>query len=45
MPTIVTHAIVPLAIAAAAGRGRISPKVALAGAALVKPRGAVRAAR
>ncbi len=33
MPTIFTHAIVPLAIAAAAGRGRISPKLAIAGAA------------
>lgn len=29
-----THAIVPLAIAAAAGRSRISPKIALTGAAL-----------
>ena len=34
MPTIMTHAIVPLAIAAAAGRARISPRVALAGAVL-----------
>lgn len=34
MPTIMTHAIVPLALAAAAGRARISPKLALAGAAL-----------
>ncbi|MBA4046447.1 MAG: hypothetical protein C0471_18835 [Erythrobacter sp.] len=34
MPTIMTHAIVPLAIAVAAGRSRISPKLALAGAAL-----------
>lgn len=33
MPTIMTHAIVPLAIAAAAGRGRISPKLAITGAA------------
>ncbi len=32
MPTIFTHAIVPLAIAAAAGRGVISPKLAIAGA-------------
>ncbi|MBV7258828.1 metal-dependent hydrolase [Erythrobacter crassostreae] len=32
MPTIFTHAIVPLAIAAAAGRGVVSPKVAIAGA-------------
>lgn len=34
MPTIMTHAIVPIAIAAAAGRTRISPKLALAGAVL-----------
>lgn len=34
MPTIMTHAVVPLAIAVAAGRSRISPKLALAGAAL-----------
>jgi inner membrane protein len=34
MPTIMTHAIVPLAIAVAAGRSRISPKLALAGAML-----------
>jgi inner membrane protein len=34
MPTVMTHAIVPLAIAAAAGRGRISPRLAMAGAAL-----------
>jgi inner membrane protein len=34
MPTIMTHAILPLAIAVAAGRSRISPKLALAGAAL-----------
>ena len=34
MPTILTHAIVPLACAAAAGRGVISPNIALAGAAL-----------
>ncbi|MEP3051843.1 MAG: metal-dependent hydrolase [Erythrobacter sp.] len=34
MPTIMTHAIVPLAIAVAAGRGRIPPKLAVAGAAL-----------
>jgi len=34
MPTIMTHAIVPLAIAAAAGRQRIGPRLALAGAAL-----------
>ncbi|MEP2735525.1 MAG: metal-dependent hydrolase [Erythrobacter sp.] len=33
MPTIMTHAIIPLAIAAASGRGRISPKLAVAGAA------------
>lgn len=33
MPTIMTHAIVPLAFAAAAGRRRISPRLALAGAA------------
>ena len=32
MPTIMSHAIVPLALAAAAGRGVISPKVAIAGA-------------
>ena len=32
MPTIFTHAIVPLAIAAAAGRARISSKLAIAGA-------------
>jgi inner membrane protein len=34
MPTIMTHAIVPLALAAATGRQRISPRLALAGAAL-----------
>lgn len=34
MPTIMTHAIVPLAIAVAAGPARISPKLALAGAGL-----------
>lgn len=34
MPTIMTHAIVPLAMAAAAGRARISPKLAVAGAVL-----------
>ncbi len=34
MPTIMTHAIVPLAVAAAAGGVRISLKLALAGAAL-----------
>ncbi len=33
MPTIFTHAIVPLAIAAAAGRGVVSPKLAVTGAA------------
>ena len=33
MPTIMTHAVVPLALAAAAGPSRIAPKVALAGAA------------
>ena len=33
MPTIFTHAVVPLAIAVAAGSGRISPKLAIAGAA------------
>ena len=33
MPTIFAHAVVPLAIAAAAGRARISPKLAIAGAA------------
>ena len=32
MPTIFTHAVVPLALAAAAGRGVISPRLALAGA-------------
>ncbi len=32
MPTIFTHAVVPLAIAVAAGRGHISPKLAVAGA-------------
>lgn len=32
MPTIFTHAVVPLALAAAAGRGVISPKLAIAGA-------------
>ena len=32
MPTIMTHAVLPLAIAVAAGRGRISPKLAIAGA-------------
>lgn len=31
MPTIFTHAVVPLAIAVAAGSGRVSPKLALAG--------------
>lgn len=34
MPTIMTHAIVPLAIAGAVGRGRISARLALAGAGL-----------
>ncbi len=34
MPTIFTHAIVPLACAAAAGRGVISPNLAVAGAVL-----------
>lgn len=34
MPTILTHAIVPLACAAAAGRGVVSPKLAVAGAVL-----------
>ncbi|MFL0354924.1 metal-dependent hydrolase [Erythrobacter sp. GH1-10] len=34
MPTIMTHALVPLAFAVAAGAGRISPKLALAGAIL-----------
>ena len=34
MPTIMTHAIVPLAFAAAAGRGTISLKLAAAGAVL-----------
>ncbi len=34
MPTIMTHAIVPLAMAAVAGRARISPRLALAGAGL-----------
>ncbi len=34
MPTIMTHAIVPLAIAVAAGPARISPKLAAAGAVL-----------
>ena len=34
MPTIMTHAIVPLALAAAAGPSRIAPKVALVGAGL-----------
>ena len=34
MPTIFTHAIVPLACAAAAGRGVISPKLAVAGVVL-----------
>lgn len=34
MPTIFTHAVVPLALAAAAGRGVISPKLALVGAVL-----------
>lgn len=33
MPTIFTHAVVPLAIAVAAGSGRVSPKLALAGVA------------
>lgn len=32
MPSIFTHAVVPLALAVAAGRGRVSPKLALAGA-------------
>ena len=32
MPTIFTHAVVPLALAVAAGRGAISPKLAVAGA-------------
>ena len=32
MPTVFTHAVVPLAIAAAAGRARISPKLAIASA-------------
>ncbi len=32
MPTIFTHAVVPLAIAVAAGRGFISPKIAIAAA-------------
>lgn len=32
MPTIFTHAVVPLAIAVAAGRGVISPRLAIAGA-------------
>lgn len=32
MPTIFTHAVVPLALAVAAGRTRISPKLAIAGA-------------
>jgi len=32
LPTIFTHAVVPLALAAAAGRGVISPKLAIAGA-------------
>ncbi|MFM5930117.1 MAG: metal-dependent hydrolase [Novosphingobium sp.] len=34
MPTIVTHAIVPLTIASAAGRDRINPPIAMAGALL-----------
>ena len=34
MPTVFTHAIVPLAFAAAAGPGVISPKLAVAGAVL-----------
>ena len=34
MPTIMTHAIVPLALASVAGRARISPRLALAGAGL-----------
>lgn len=34
MPTIMTHAIVPLALAAAAGRGAISPRLAATGAVL-----------
>jgi len=34
MPTIMTHAIVPLALAVAAGPHRVSPKLALSGAAL-----------
>ncbi|QUL37045.1 metal-dependent hydrolase [Erythrobacter sp. JK5] len=32
MPTIFTHAVVPMAIAVAAGGGRISPRLAIAGA-------------
>jgi inner membrane protein len=34
MPTIMTHAIVPLAAAVALGSGRISPRIAVAGAVL-----------
>lgn len=34
MPTIITHALVPLTIAVAAGRGRVSPKLAITGVAL-----------
>lgn len=34
MPTIMTHAIVPLALATALGPGRISPRIAVAGAVL-----------
>ena len=32
MPTVFTHAVVPLAVAVAAGGGRISPRLAVAGA-------------
>lgn len=32
MPTVFTHAVVPLALAVAAGGGRISPRLAVAGA-------------
>ena len=34
MPTIMTHAVVPLALAAALGQGRITPRVAMVGAIL-----------
>ena len=34
MPTIITHAIVPLAVAGVVGPSRISPRLALAGAVL-----------